>query len=761
MLCTFKMKASLTKKDGELKLTCGGVLECNKCQYISRPFQDSYLKKRETTEFKRKCIINMRTLCQGGCHDAGILSELKPILCPCTLRYRNHGEYVEMTHYGEHNHPKPPVRRENSLEKKTRIESAVKPTIAFEKPYSNAGTNRMREVRTKTDDTEKISKIYGDSIRKWTIKPTLLIVICTPFQSHQLARTPNAPVSFDTTFNFTSSKLKLSTFVVQSNVLSKKFFPIMFAIHELVDADTYCEIFLNFFKIFGFFGNDGFAGVTTDFADAIIIGFLTAADKLMISRSISEELIRGCTFHFQKNVEELLKQNSIPSDQAKKIRSLSYQLILYSKKKNEEKNFKIVEQKFERILNGIVPAGAEFIHWWKKILAGFHWKMIFQLSGPRSHLLSTTNGSESQHRVFKHKEHLKHLPKFGIDPLMQMIKGKEELYQLALSGSTQGAPRNHRKSRKEKKSTAEQGPPKLYSKLKSRMDDPLPIWKWTANSCAYDALLAIVSFSSLQFSRSFFWNRHETSQAATRSHANYLFREEWSALVEQIHTVWQVSELGFAEKTDELTQIRDKFRKLLYPLIGLNQSRGMGGFAGFDDLFSVFSQKMIISNRMQSGISSRSPAPSLLVILAELNTSFEDYLANLDSRNQSITDETILFMVEFPRDSSDAICKAWDQQLIPLEFRHNPTNTHFELIGVVDYDRSHYRYSLLLRQPLITPLGTSLKPGVYRVDPISMNRFEWVGLLPTTSRQLKNRIPPFTSPTFKPHGIIYIKTIKI
>lgn len=282
-----------------------------------------------------------------------------------------------------------------------------------------------------------------------------------------------------------------------------------------------------------------------------------------------------------------------------------------------------------------------------------------------------------------------------------------------------------------------------------------PVWKWQSNSCAYDALLAIISFGALEFPQCFDHPLAEGSQRLTRARANVRFREEYSGLLERIRAVWLISEISNDAKITELTQIRNQFRELMYPLVGLDEIDGMRAFAGFDDLFAAFSTKLLLLDLNTSQISSSiSSTSSIKVVLDATIPS----LSELTPRNGSITERTRIFMLEFPREAIDEYWESWERQALLLKFRHNITNAKFTLIGVVDYNRVHYRFSLLLRQPITNAHGTSLKPGVYLVDPHATNRCEWVGTLPTTSRQLKNRISKFTSPTYKPHGLIYLKT---
>jgi hypothetical protein len=262
-------------------------------------------------------------------------------------------------------------------------------------------------------------------------------------------RTPDAPVSFDTTFGFTKCGLHLSVFVVRSPSLSNKFFPIFWAIHESLTAQTYRDIFTGFFAFFNFFGTEkSFAGITADFSDAILAGFLAAARECEILNPI--DVIRGCTFHFQKNLHDFSRKNRLTQKQTEQLSKYGRKLSQISVKEGwKSKKFLEYEDKYFQFLN-TVPNGEEWGRWWKTDNHGYHWRILFD-TGPgssRANLHSTTNPSESQNRVLKHVLKLKRLPEFGIRPLMKAIALKENQYQLALHGTVISSRRDARKSRK-------------------------------------------------------------------------------------------------------------------------------------------------------------------------------------------------------------------------------------------------------------------------------------------------------------------------
>lgn len=143
-----------------------------------------------------------------------------------------------------------------------------------------------------TQVLEAIVEKYGADVVEFSLQPSLLIILTTSFFRQQAQRTPGAPVSFDSTYNLTTDGLKLSMFVVSALSLEFRYVPFLACIHRAMDADVYRRIFIKFFSLFGRFGAQpvGFSGVTTDFADAIRVGYLRAWEEHAIASGVQSDM---------------------------------------------------------------------------------------------------------------------------------------------------------------------------------------------------------------------------------------------------------------------------------------------------------------------------------------------------------------------------------------------------------------------------------------------------------------------------------------
>lgn len=225
-------------------------------------------------------------------------------------------------------------------------------------------------------------------------------------------------------------------------------------------------------------------------------------------------------------------------------------------------------------------------------------------------------------------------------------------------------------------------------------------------------------------------------------------------MVERVHTIWKVSTDSTSVKIQSLTEIRDEFRSLTYPTLKMSKTRGMFGFAPFNELLACFALKLQQTDQ-SPGQRSLHP-PSLILLHKQLKN-----LPGWIIESSTIVPETILYFVQYyTAGNSQEDLSSWQQQwdkIMPLEFSHIPTDSRFRLFGLVDYNSTHYRFFVLIEEEISQPDAPSIKPGVYLIDPFHSHRFSRVGPLPTTSRQLRNRFPSFLSGN-NPHCAIYIKS---
>lgn len=362
--------------------------------------------------------------------------------------------------------------------------------------------------------------------------PSLLVIVCSPFQKSQITRTPGAAVSFDTTYNITADGIKLSMFVVKSPSLQGRFFPVMHCLHRSLDADVYQRIFTTFFSCFGMFGIEGnkFCGITFDFADAICEGYLTAVSNLPDAASLVPlEHVRMCKFHFMKNLVALIRNAGIPDDKQGAL------ILLARKMLGAAAEAGVKSPPFRASQASLFSALSEhsgfdsWLAWWVEGSGGRHWACLTDV-GPgtiRHRLHDTTNSSESQNRVVKEDHELSDLPGLALLELFKMQDEKNRQYEQALKGMRPSGMREPKEDRNPHKAIARpdgvpssrgrkaeigQGPPKTVSAYKQYVKNEaktvvkpkskslslkylsaksFPIWNWSRNSCSYDSVLSL------------------------------------------------------------------------------------------------------------------------------------------------------------------------------------------------------------------------------------------------------------------------------
>jgi len=153
-------------------------------------------------------------------------------------------------------------------------------------------------------------------------------------------------------------------------------------------------------------------------------------------------------------------------------------------------------------------------------------------------------------------------------------------------------------------------------------------------------------------------------------------------MVERVHTIWKVSTASISVKIQSLTEIRDEFRRLTYPTLKMSKTRGMFGFAPFNELLAWFALKLQQTDQ-SPGQRSLHP-PSLILLHKQLKN-----LPGWIIESSTIVPETILYFVQYyTAGNSQEELSSWQQQwdkIMPLEFSHITTGSQFRLFGLVDY----------------------------------------------------------------------------
>ena len=505
-------------------------------------------------------------------------------------------------------------------------------------------TVRKRQSKARSTTAQSVESLVaklGEGVVEFSFKPSLLIILTTPFLRMQDYRTPGAAVSFDTTYNISSDGLKLSLFVVSSLTLDSRFVPFLACIHRRLDADLYRRIFLRFFALFGLFGSSpsSFAGLTADFADAIKSGYVAAWSEHFTSTGLPLESghslrddalqrLRLCKFHFLKGLDTFMKDGCAPKDTRNQIFDLARSLLeVASNHGNRSDAFRKAEKALFNSLARI--DGYDSWHsWWVRDDSGSHWTCLFDVGerSTRHTLLDTTNPSESQHRVWKSDLGLSRVPGDAIKEVHKILQDIEGLYKRALSGYRVGTPRPPKRERDvstkldgakpirgvgrpRKIREVGQGPPKSHrgnlkaeseqkkperSTSKKLVSKSFPLWEFHRNSCAWDSVLMIL-FMALHSQARVPESVVKPPDNVTRNVATSgpYVRSKLLELCERLAATWVDNKENVSKF---LTVIRNEFRILMYPCLKLTEEVGMNGFVEVEAIMAEISRAMLCSD---------------------------------------------------------------------------------------------------------------------------------------------------------------------
>jgi len=643
---------------------------------------------------------------------------------------------------------------------------------------------------------------HSSKILVFEMVPSLLLIVCTPFQREQLNRTPSASLTLDTTFNITADGLKLTMFVVRSAALLDRFFPIMYCIHRRLDSGTYERIFLCFFKQFGCFGKNGFTGVTVDFDDSISSGYAAAFQQLSPEKDDGFAFLRMCKFHFLKNLLSFIRSGgATPKIQGQVIETAQQLITVASQSGSDSTLFQQTESNLFNILSRF-PGFEGWRKWWTQNNQGLHWRCIFDV-GPNStrhHLYDTTNPSESQNRVIKLDHGLSQLPSLALLEILSIQEAKERQYLLALGGHrlassykrTTTPKKKAMKKATEKKhkdkdnNTAQKrtfkghGPPKTTTAYKAvlkndkkpalseKTQKSFPLWKWNRNSCAYDSVLLSVFFALRSLPNNILSSlRTEAREATvpTRSSTKspIFIRQCLLNQAERLGFYWNSAPQNFVE---ELGVIRNEFRMLVAEVNGLSDFDARNSFTSAADLVTTVCQALSLSNGSSPPSSSSSTEPiewrphekvitPELVVRRKL-TSIESMLRNNNLQNQVlIAFEFMLFDHHGRRLPG---IDRYDTVEIPLIIHLKDPDVSFKFLACIDASPSHFRSHILIDP--ISPFqvqGKSVEPGMYFLDPYTRARAERSGSIPESTESLRELLPKVRGAQYLPHLFIYYR----
>jgi len=582
-------------------------------------------------------------------------------------------------------------------------------------------------------------------------------------------------------------------FVVRSPTLDR-FFPVFYTLHRRLNADLYRCIFREFFKIFGLPGTTGgFSGVSIDFSDAILKGYALAALELkgVIDATVDSldgldedvkgalGVVRACEFHFKKNLLEFLRSSGTDDNLQVKVFAQANRMLESAVEVGMSgKAFKTAEEAFFASLRRL-DGYDDWCSWWVHGSNGQHWRCLFDV-GPetdRAALHSTTNASESQNRVVKFDHELVRVSQDALELLMKMQDEKDNQYQLALRGNRPSGPRKSVGSRdpaaakvtkfakqRGKRKEWDQGPPKTpgqykaankpksSSTYKALVSKSFPLWKWKANSCAFDAVLFAL-FSAVRIIPASLSSRvaldarphHHTRAVA---HSKSALRSLVPVVIERLGSVWGTNG---DDVENELGCIRDDFRQHAASAAGMSKKDGMGAFA------SAASILYQVVNAYHLG-----EADALLGCTGREALQVAD-MVGIKSLEECMTrqvDERALFLFfEFivwgDRVRVAGLAKL-DDVRVPLNLTIG--DMEFRFAACIDYNGSHFRSHLISGPGLTMQMKrATLLPGVYLADPFSKRRAERTGDVPTTDGELKAVLPKFRGSGFVPTIFLYAR----
>ena len=652
-------------------------------------------------------------------------------------------------------------------------------------------TARDVESRVEADKTNVLA---------YEFSPSLLIVICTPYQREQLNRTPTAAVTMDTTYNITSSGLKLTMFLIQSLTLVGRFYPIMHCLHRELNAETYKRMFLHFFRQFGLFGPGGFTGLTIDYADAISSAYVSASAEYsnfqINTNSITTPIdglqyLRMCKFHFMKSLHTFTQSTDLEPKIRGQITKSAQTLFLVASQ------YGITSPEFLDAKNTLfdffksVKSFPDWENWWVNNSNGRHWKCTFDIGPgtPRARLWPTTNPSEAQNRVMKLDHGLTNRPAEAFNDVLKIQAQKDQQYQLALIGqrpSTSYTRSNRERTPAEIKQLKKrnagkaigQGPPKTGSGYKAEAKRErntqtqkaeslsFPVWAWKNNSCGYDAVLTVVFFLLRSMPLSIVsqlrtgLEKSPSEQFLTRSFTKsplYL-RQQFFVLYERINAAFMVS----LNQPARLENVRDDFRALIASALGYPAQRALFGYVN----------AAAVMEEIICPAFSLSPTPAFpknppyfkdIVISKNPKARKLTSLQSLSLQDIEVTENLLVFQINgyFNQLKVPGIAILDDAEF-PLIIELPNKGGRMKFLACICSSVNHYRTYVICETSFNYLHSTdkshtekSVKPGFYMVDPMATPKVTHLSDVPQDTLSLRRYLPKFKGSQYLPHLIVY------
>lgn len=252
----------------------------------------------------------------------------------------------------------------------------------------------------------------------------------------------------------------------------------------------------------------------------------------------------------------------------------------------------------------------------------------------------------------------------------------------------------------------------------------LPLWPWTNNSCAYDAVFIslVVGFTWL----------------GDVAHAN----TDVSTLIIKLHRATLVT--WMREDSETLQMIRDIFRQTMYPMLGIADTDGMKCMASAGSLILRVINTLNPANRVVT------ISPSTLYLLQ----SFAAYFA---SGPNAVTSNTSFVVVELQThdQQGDQLSNIvdYEQLEIPPSFSVGDQD-NFTLVGCIDTNGSHFRAHVLINDTNTFQIGNAkLEPGIYLIDPYDKKQ----PVRKSGGDSLSLQVLNFTNQEYVPHLFLYCR----
>jgi hypothetical protein len=335
------------------------------------------------------------------------------------------------------------------------------------------------------------------------------------------------PLSGEKTDSKLKNCLQLISFSVFSEQLNRHV-AIFGVFARPAGSQTFTRIFEDFFRIFGLPAPSSYAGFSSDYASAILKGFIVAFTNwkrktpLNAKEIMSQEKLvyaatnywRGCYFHYNRSLKQLHKL--VPESEMQDFSNLLNQMLT-------EENPDRYDQLDAALvhLSNNHPGLVTWLAWWRSEnfgirMRGTHWRYL-RASNARK-LTSTNNSQEGIHSIFKVKYGLRSCP--DLWSAVQKLSRYFEDLASSLNYTSRGGTTSYRKAQKSDLSKGPPIPPKTSPKKQKipdgpkseyelekmvrfvstssdisvspriACDSPMPTFIWNNFSCAWDALIS-------------------------------------------------------------------------------------------------------------------------------------------------------------------------------------------------------------------------------------------------------------------------------